>query len=151
VKNPQGKNKKAESAMPGPGRAFFGEPALDIQDFIQTDGSGKGVINIMTADRLMQSPKVYAALLLWMLSELFERLPETGDPEKPKLVYFFDEAHLLFEEADAAKDRPQEKSSPASKMLGAMAQSAAHAIGSQIIRQIIRGILGSIFGSGRKR
>ena len=80
------------------GGHFFGEPALDIQDFIQTDRSGKGVINILAADRLMQSPKVYATLLLWMLSELFEQLPEVGDPEKPKLVFFFDEAHLLFED-----------------------------------------------------
>jgi uncharacterized protein len=80
------------------GGHFFGEPALDIQDFLQTDGSGKGVINILAADRLMQSPKVYATLLLWMLSELFEQLPEVGDPDKPKLVFFFDEAHLLFED-----------------------------------------------------
>jgi uncharacterized protein len=80
------------------GGRFFGEPSLNIYDFIQTDGNGKGVINILTADRLMQSPKVYATLLLWMLSELFEQLPEVGDPEKPKLVFFFDEAHLLFED-----------------------------------------------------
>jgi DNA helicase HerA-like ATPase len=75
---------------------FFGEPALNFDDLIQTQ-SGKGVINILAADRLMQkSPKVYATFLLWMLSELFENLPEIGDPEKPKLVFFFDEAHLLF-------------------------------------------------------
>jgi DNA helicase HerA-like ATPase len=75
---------------------FFGEPALNLDDLIQTQG-GKGVINILAADKLMQkSPKVYATLLLWMLSELFENLPEIGDPEKPKLVFFFDEAHLLF-------------------------------------------------------
>ena len=80
------------------GGRFFGEPALDIQDLLQTDGKGKGVINILSADRLMQSPKVYATLLLWLLSELFEQLPEVGDPEKPKLVFFFDEAHLLFED-----------------------------------------------------
>jgi DNA helicase HerA-like ATPase len=293
------------------GERFFGEPALNIQDFIQTDGSGKGVINVLAADRLMRSPKVYAALLLWLLSELFEQLPEVGDPEKPRLVFFFDEAHLLFEdipkaledkieqvvrlirskgigvyfvtqnpldipdvvlgqlghrvqhalraftprdqkavkaaaetfrpnpkidvsrvitelkvgealvsvldpkgaptpveralvlpprsrltplapeerariirgsvlygqydrevdresayeklkeraerkqlevqEAAGSKVRPREESSQASKMLGAMAKSAAHAIGSQIGRQIIRGVLGSIFGSGRKR
>ena len=84
------------------GERFFGEPALNIQDLIQTDGAGKGVINILTADRLMQSPKVYATLLLWMLSELFEQLPEVGDPEKPKLVFFFDEAHLLFEDIPKA-------------------------------------------------
>ena len=84
------------------GGRFFGEPALNIHDFIQTDGKGKGVINILAADRLMQSPKVYATMLLWMLSELFEQLPEVGDPEKPKLVFFFDEAHLLFEEIPKA-------------------------------------------------
>src|SRR5207248_4238972 len=72
------------------------EPALNLDDLIQTQG-GKGVINILAADKLMQkSPKVYATFLLWMLSELFENLPEIGDPEKPKLVFFFDEAHLLF-------------------------------------------------------
>jgi uncharacterized protein len=75
---------------------FFGEPALNLDDLIQTQG-GKGAINILAADKLMQkSPKVYATFLLWMLSELFENLPEIGDPEKPKLVFFFDEAHLLF-------------------------------------------------------
>jgi uncharacterized protein len=75
---------------------FFGEPALNIKDLIQTQ-SGNGVINILAADKLMhQSPKVYATFLLWLLSELFEELPEIGDPEKPKLVFFFDEAHLLF-------------------------------------------------------
>jgi hypothetical protein len=294
----------------GVGR-FFGEPALDIQDFLQTDAAGQGVINILAADRLLPSPKVYATLLLWMLSELFEQLPEVGDPAKPKLVFFFDEAHLLFEdiskalqdkieqvvrlirskgvgvyfvtqnpldipeevlgqlgnrvqhalraftprdqkavraaaetfranpglkvaevitelkvgealvsvldpkgaptpveralvypphsrltplspeersritqgsvlfghyekevdresayeklkgraerheletqEIAAQKSREKEKPSGVTKIVGAMAQSAAHAIGSQIGRQIIRGVLGSIFGSGRKR
>ncbi|MBP1730707.1 MAG: hypothetical protein H6Q55_1136, partial [Deltaproteobacteria bacterium] len=84
------------------GDKFFGEPALNIQDFMQTDPSGKGMINLLAADRLMQSPKVYATLLLWMLSELFEQLPEVGDPEKPNLVFFFDEAHLLFEDLPKA-------------------------------------------------
>lgn len=84
------------------GAKFFGEPSLDINDFIQTDSKGKGVINILAADRLMQSPRVYATMLLWMLSELFEQLPEVGDPEKPKLVFFFDEAHLLFEDIPKA-------------------------------------------------
>ena len=84
------------------GEKFFGEPALNIQDFMQTDSSGKGMINLLAADRLMQSPKVYATLLLWMLSELFEQLPEVGDPEKPNLVFFFDEAHLLFEDLPKA-------------------------------------------------
>jgi DNA helicase HerA-like ATPase len=77
---------------------FFGEPMLNISDFIQTVDS-KGVINILTADKLMNSPRLYATFLLWMLSELFEQLPEVGDMEKPKLVFFFDEAHLLFNEA----------------------------------------------------
>jgi DNA helicase HerA-like ATPase len=77
---------------------FFGEPMLDINDFMQTV-DGKGVINILAADKLLNSPRLYATFLLWMLSELFETLPEIGDPEKPKLVFFFDEAHLLFNEA----------------------------------------------------
>ncbi|MGZ5025219.1 MAG: helicase HerA-like domain-containing protein [Chthoniobacterales bacterium] len=81
---------------------FFGEPALDLDDLIQTQGS-RGVINILAADKLMQqSPKVYATFLLWLLSELFERLPEVGDVEKPKLVFFFDEAHLLFADIEKA-------------------------------------------------
>ena len=80
------------------GDKFFGEPMLDINDFMQTVG-GKGVINILAADKLLNSPRLYATFLLWMLSELFEQLPEIGDPEKPKLVFFFDEAHLLFNEA----------------------------------------------------
>ncbi|HAX21137.1 MAG TPA: ATP-binding protein [Hydrogenophaga sp.] len=80
------------------GDQFFGEPMLDISDFMQTV-DGKGVINILAADKLMNSPRMYATFLLWMLSELFEQLPEIGDPEKPKLVFFFDEAHLLFNEA----------------------------------------------------
>jgi len=78
---------------------FFGEPMLDIMDFIRTDASGKGVINILAADKLYNTPKLYAATLLWMLSEFFEILPEAGDLPKPKLVFFFDEAHLLFADA----------------------------------------------------
>ncbi len=81
---------------------FFAEPALDIADFMRTDRDGRGVINILAADKLMKSPKLYATFLLWMLSELFESLPEVGDPEKPKLVFFFDEAHLLFNDAPKA-------------------------------------------------
>ena len=84
------------------GGAFFGEPALDLADLMQTDASGKGVINILAADKLLQSPALYATFLLWMLAELFETLPEAGDPEKPKLVFFFDEAHLLFTDAPKA-------------------------------------------------
>ncbi len=83
------------------GDKFFGEPMLNIDDFMQTDSSGKGVINVLAADQLMNAPRLYATFLLWMLSELFENLPEVGDLEKPKLVFFFDEAHLLF--ADAPK------------------------------------------------
>jgi len=78
------------------GDKFFGEPALNLQDFMQTDKAGKGMINVFTADKLMQSPRLYATFLLWMLSELFEQLPEVGDPQKPNLIFFFDEAHLLF-------------------------------------------------------
>ncbi len=84
------------------GDAFFGEPALDIADFIRTDPQGNGQVNILAADKLMQSPRLYATFLLWLLSELFQTLPEVGDPEKPKLVFFFDEAHLLFDEAPKA-------------------------------------------------
>lgn len=80
------------------GDKFFGEPALSLDDLMQTD-NGKGVINILAADRLLSSPRLYSTFLLWMLSELFENLPEVGDRDKPKLVYFFDEAHLLFNEA----------------------------------------------------
>ena len=83
------------------GDKFFGEPMLNIADFMQTDSAGRGVVNILAADKLMQSPRLYATFLLWMLSELFEALPEVGDLDKPKLVFFFDEAHLLF--ADAPK------------------------------------------------
>ncbi|WP_428409234.1 helicase HerA-like domain-containing protein [Hyphococcus sp.] len=81
---------------------FFGEPALDLMDFLRTDDEGAGIVNILAADKLMQTPKLYATFLLWLLSELFEELPEIGDPEKPKLVFLFDEAHLLFDEAPKA-------------------------------------------------
>ncbi len=84
------------------GDKFFGEPALDLKDFMRTDSDGRGMVNILVADRLMQSPRLYATFLLWMLSELFEQLPEVGDPPKPKLVFFFDEAHLLFNDAPKA-------------------------------------------------
>lgn len=84
------------------GDKFFGEPALDIMDFIQTDSQGRGNINVLAADKLMNTPKLYATFLLWMLSELFEQLPEVGDLDKPKLVFFFDEAHLLFDNASPA-------------------------------------------------
>jgi DNA helicase HerA-like ATPase len=84
------------------GALFFGEPALEIADFIRTDEQGRGIVNVLAADRLMRSPKLYATFLLWLLAELFEALPEVGDAEKPKLVFFFDEAHLLFDEAPRA-------------------------------------------------
>src|SRR3546814_7081569 len=84
------------------GDHFFGEPALDIMDMIRCDEQGRGYINILAADKLMASPKLYATFLLWLLSEMFETLPEVGDPDKPKLVFFFDEAHLLFDDAPAA-------------------------------------------------
>ncbi len=81
---------------------FFGEPMLNIDDLMQTDSKGAGMVNILAADKLMQAPKVYSTLLLWLLSELYENLPEAGDLDKPKLVFFFDEAHLLFNDAPAA-------------------------------------------------
>jgi DNA helicase HerA-like ATPase len=84
------------------GDHFFGEPALDLEDFLKLDESGKGIINILAADKLMSSPRLYSTFLLWLLSELFELLPEIGDPDKPKLAFFFDEAHLLFEDAPPA-------------------------------------------------
>ncbi len=84
------------------GQNLFGEPALDLADLMRTDADGKGMINILAADQLMGAPKLYATFLLWLLSELFEELPEVGDPDKPKLVFFFDEAHLLFEDAPKA-------------------------------------------------
>src|SRR6202049_4301842 len=84
------------------GTKFFGEPALTLKDFMRTDRDGRGMVNILVADKLMQSPRLYATFLLWMLSELFEELREAGDPPKPKLVFFFDEAHLLFNDAPKA-------------------------------------------------
>lgn len=84
------------------GDQFFGEPALDLMDFLRTDANGQGIINILAADKLLLSPQLYATFLLWMLSELFEKLPEVGDPDKPRLVFFFDEAHLLFDDAPKA-------------------------------------------------
>src|SRR4029453_6502605 len=81
---------------------FFGEPMLDVDDLLQTAGDGRGGVNILAADQLMSSPKLYSTFPLWLLSELFERLPEVGDPDKPKMVFFFDEAHLLFTDAPAA-------------------------------------------------
>ncbi|MGY3453560.1 DNA helicase HerA-like ATPase [Bradyrhizobium sp. USDA 4353] len=84
------------------GTKFFGEPALTLTDFMKTDREGRGMINILVADKLLQNPRLYATFLLWMLSELFEELPEVGDVAKPKLVFFFDEAHLLFNDAPKA-------------------------------------------------
>jgi DNA helicase HerA-like ATPase len=84
------------------GEALFGEPALNLDDLLQTGDKGRGIVNILAAEKLMQSPRIYAAFLLWLLSELFEKLPEVGDLDKPKLVFFFDEAHLLFSEAPEA-------------------------------------------------
>ncbi|WP_340151845.1 helicase HerA-like domain-containing protein [uncultured Sneathiella sp.] len=81
---------------------FFGEPALDLRDFMRTDKNGRGMMSILAADKLMNSPRLYGTFLLWMLSELFEELPEAGDPDRPKLVFFFDEAHLLFDDAPKA-------------------------------------------------
>jgi len=83
-------------------KSFFGEPALSLSDFMQTTDDGRGIVNVLAADKLMLTPKLYATFLLWLLAELFEELPEVGDPEKPKLVFFFDEAHLLFNDAPKA-------------------------------------------------
>jgi DNA helicase HerA-like ATPase len=84
------------------GTSFFGEPMLDVDDLLQTDSKGQGIVSVLVADQLIQAPKVYATFLLWMLSEFYERLPEVGDADKPKLVFFFDEAHLLFTDAPDA-------------------------------------------------
>jgi uncharacterized protein len=84
------------------GDQFFGEPALNLDDLMQNDSQGHGMINVLAADKLMRSPQLYSTFLLWLLAELFERLPEVGDLEKPKLIFFFDEAHLLFDEAPEA-------------------------------------------------
>ncbi|HVY00856.1 MAG TPA: DUF853 domain-containing protein [Pseudorhodoplanes sp.] len=84
------------------GTKFFGEPALDLKDFMRTDRDGRGYINVLAADKLMENPRLYATFLLWLLSELFQEMPEVGDPPKPKLVFFFDEAHLLFTDAPKA-------------------------------------------------
>lgn len=81
---------------------FFGEPALNLDDLMQTNSKGLGVINVLAADKLIQTPKIYATFLLWLISELFEQLPEVGDPEKPRIVFFFDEAHLLFDDPPEA-------------------------------------------------
>ena len=84
------------------GDHFFGEPSLDLEDFVKVDDRGRGVVNILAADKLMASPKLYSTFLLWLLAELFENFPEVGDPDKPKMVFFFDEAHLLFNDAPKA-------------------------------------------------
>ncbi|HEU4497865.1 MAG TPA: helicase HerA-like domain-containing protein, partial [Sphingomicrobium sp.] len=84
------------------GDHFFGEPALELEDFLKLDEAGKGIVNILAADKLMASPRLYSTFLLWLLSELFEQLPEVGDADKPKLCFFFDEAHLLFDDAPPA-------------------------------------------------
>lgn len=87
------------------GEQFFGEPALDIRDWMRTDSDGRGFINVLNAQRLMQSPTIYGTFLLWMLTELFERLPEVGDLDKPRMIFFFDEAHLLFSDAPKALEQ----------------------------------------------
>ena len=84
------------------GEALFGEPALELGDLMRTDLSGRGIISILAADQLILKPRLYSSFLLWLLSELFENLPEVGDLDKPKLVFFFDEAHLLFDDAPPA-------------------------------------------------
>lgn len=81
---------------------FFGEPMLDVHDLLRTDAQGRGMVNILAADKLMQAPRLYGVFLLWLLADLYEKLPEIGDPEQPGLVFFFDEAHLLFNDAPSA-------------------------------------------------
>src|SRR6185312_14442511 len=88
---------------------FFGEPALDLKDIMRQDMSGRGIINILAADQLILKPRLYSTFLLWMLSELFEQLPEVGDPDQPKLVFFFDEAHLLFDDCPPALQQKVEQ------------------------------------------
>src|SRR5205085_742158 len=98
-----GNTQRQLSLLENPGGAkFFSEPAIDLKDFMRVDRDGRGVVNILAADKLMESPRLYATFLLWMLSELFHVLPEVGDPDRPKLVFFFDEAHLLFNDAPKA-------------------------------------------------
>src|SRR3954451_18397205 len=84
------------------GMHFFGEPALQIADIMRTTRDGRGAISVLAADKLMMNPRLYATFLLWLMSELFQQLPEVGDPDRPKLVFFFDEAHLLFDNAPPA-------------------------------------------------
>ena len=84
------------------GERFFGEPALDLKDMIRCDALGAGFVNVLAADKLMQSPRLYGTFLLWLLSELYQVMPEVGDVDKPKFVFFFDEAHLLFDDAPMA-------------------------------------------------
>ena len=91
------------------GDHFLGEPALNINDLLQTDNNGHGIVNLLAADKLLQAPQLYSTFLLWLLSELFEQLPEVGDPEKPKLVFFFDEAHLLFNDQPAVRQNKIEQ------------------------------------------
>ena len=81
---------------------FFGRPGLDIADLMRTRPDGRGIVNVLAADKLMSTPRLYSTFLLWLMTQLYEKLPEVGDPEKPKLVFFFDEAHLLFTEAPKA-------------------------------------------------
>ncbi len=88
---------------------FFGEPALNLEDLLQTAGDGRGIVNILSSEKLIHAPKLYSTFLLWLLAELFEQLPEVGDPDKPKLVFFFDEAHLLFDDASPALMRKIEQ------------------------------------------
>ena len=100
------------------GAHFFGEPALQIADIMRTTRDGRGAISVLAADKLMMNPRLYATFLLWLMSELFEQLPEVGDPEKPKLVFFFDEAHLLFDEAPKIAGRPRRAGGAADPLEG---------------------------------
>src|SRR6266852_1438751 len=146
------------------GARFFGEPALALKDFMRTDSDGRGMINILVADKLMQSPRLYATFLLWMLSELFEELPEVGDPPKPKLVFFFDEAHLLFNDApkalmdkspvkgkyDTTIDSESAYEMRQKRVAGTAASAGGAAGGGGILGQI-GAIVGTIFGTNVSR
>jgi DNA helicase HerA-like ATPase len=142
------------------GDHFFGEPALKLDDLMHVDFSGQGVISLLDATHLAsRSPRVYATFLLWLLSELFEQLPEAGEAEKPKLVFFFRRGPPALQPGPQGAESRQNGSSSAPRsrpssnrrqgMGEALLKSAARSIGSQIGRQIVRGILGSIFGERR--
>ena len=118
------------------GDTFFGEPGLDITDWMRTDAAGRGYINILTSKRLIASPLVYSTFLLWMVTELYEKLPEVGDPEKPRMIFFFDEAHLLFPRASASISFPRAR--PTSPMRSSRSCPTAFSMPCALIRRLSR-------------